>query len=669
MKKILLFLLVFVLSLSFFGACSKSSDTQVIIKEYNDYYKGVELDNVVDYIVKDDTTAYSIVIPSGCGEAVQFAAAELESFIYTSSGVSLQILYDSEVTSASSGKYISISNTSLYQNSGIVFDYSTLNGDGFILKTVDDDLYINAYRDRGILYGVYDFLEKFLGIRFLTSDYTHIPRNETVSLYKMDVVEIPAFAMRTFLQYSTYAGLADLDFYTRSRNTNAFTTVSEKYGGNLSVYGRQDTHNFHCYVPREIYYETHPEFYHYDAAWDIGQDNGWTIDLLNGITEDGQLDESMDISVAKIVIEEMKKDILAKPDINYFVFEQEDGNIYYQYSSDSNQQKIVDKYGRSGILIRFCNVIVRELQKWANEELNGRKINLVTFAYGYTKNPPVKTVNGKQVPIDETVVAAENLIIRMALAGNRYYSYFDDRSGQKELINGWTAITNNFFFWGYEADFAEYLWYMPFFNIIYDDIQGLSKLNIYYMLNQGCYDGNNNWMSQMKGYLYSRLYWNPNYNVKSLIENYLTLYYGIAAPYVKEMMYLFEENYAKAFSADPDLSISVAMSTGKGYKQAETCKIGLLEKALKYITDAEKMVKDTIADASERDTLLIRLARVKVTPMRMIMYHYQTYYPLASQSDEIEFAKQFFDTCELGGVTHYCEAGLIANMKKNYKLD
>ena len=79
----------------------------------------------------------------------------------------------------------------------------------------------------------------------------------------------------------------------------------------------------HLYCPPEIYGKDHPEFYFAhgeDAKIDREDAFGWygsphfTVCLNNGITEDGKLDQSMDVSVAKVVIEELKKDIIAHPD-------------------------------------------------------------------------------------------------------------------------------------------------------------------------------------------------------------------------------------------------------------------------------------------------------------------------------------------------------------------
>lgn len=72
----------------------------------------------------------------------------------------------------------------------------------------------------------------------------------------------------------------------------------------------------------------------------------------------------MEVSVLKIVIEEMKKDIAANPDIDYFMFEQEDGPFFYPYT-DPKKVETEKKYGRTGILIRFCNVLATELQNGA----------------------------------------------------------------------------------------------------------------------------------------------------------------------------------------------------------------------------------------------------------------------------------------------------------------
>ena len=50
--------------------------------------------------------------------------------------------------------------TALLEQADFDVDYSSMNIDGFIIRTVGNMIFINGANNRGTLYGVYDFLEK-----------------------------------------------------------------------------------------------------------------------------------------------------------------------------------------------------------------------------------------------------------------------------------------------------------------------------------------------------------------------------------------------------------------------------------------------------------------------------------------------------------------------------
>ena len=352
-----------------FAGCSNTEDptTSTEEKEYSDYYHGIDFQTELGMVADDGTTEYSIVLPVNANESEVYAASELQNFIIQSTGTSLRILYDNQVTWSENLKVISLGKTTLLESAGIVFDYSTLNLDGFFMKTVGKSLFLDSGVNRGLLYAVYDYLEKFIGVRFIANDETYVPAVSRLPMYSMDVVEIPDFAMRSYLYGDIYSVYGDADYYVRSRTNDSYTQMDAKHGGRSSIYGRDTNHNFHFYCNPDTVTESGQTLYEiYGDEWFYRHPQyGWTINLLNGITEDGKLDESMESSVIKTVIEEMKKDIVANPDIVYFTFDQEDGPFFYPYA-DPADLAIEQKYGRTGIMIRFINVMLEELQKWSD---------------------------------------------------------------------------------------------------------------------------------------------------------------------------------------------------------------------------------------------------------------------------------------------------------------
>lgn len=432
------------------------------------------------------------------------------------------------------------------------------------------------------------------------------------------ILEKPDFAMRSYLNGKMLEGRGEsYDIYhLKHKMCNEHRHLPEHLGGECPMYGRGGTHNMCKFVPMETYFETHPEFYAVCARYT-------TIDLLNGITEDGKLDESMDVSVIKIVIEEMKKDILAYPDAVYFQFEQEDSATYKTYEEGSCEAKILEKYGRSGILIRFCNVLATELQKWADKELNGRKIYIVTFAYSYARKPPVVERDGQFVPIDDTVVAVDNLVIRMAFFANSAYHYFDEQQVEiKGLIEGWRLIAKRFFFWAYDTDYTTFLWYYPTLRHIKKNVEGFKDLGVEYLMMQSSSAGVLEWQGELKCYLYGRLMWDNTLNVNELYDEYLENYFGPAASAVKRSMAIME-NYSTFVKGVYDNYI---VDTFKWtYRHADLQNEALIDRVLAILEEGEAAIQ--ALPTAEAELYSNRLANVKVTfyHMKLNVVHHQLY--------------------------------------------
>ena len=633
-------------------------------------------------IVENGKTDYKILIPQGAGEAVLYAAHELQKYVELATGSRLQIWRDGSLHALQGegnwtpiparawrgpwldrlipSKFISLGNTKLFEAQKIENDWQALNGDGFYLQTRGAQVFVTAKNDRGILYGVCEILERTLGIRFLTERDTYLPRTDRMEIPEWEEACVPAFAMRTYLIGGVFQDGCEPAHYVHTRTNDSFTQVDARHGGRASMWGRNVDHNFVFYVPREIYGESHPEFYYTDPTY------GTTIDLLNGITPEGKLDESMEVSVAKIVIEEMKKDVLANPDIDFFVFEQEDGPFCYPYDDNPEKLAIEKKYMRSGILIRFCNVLAEALQNWADRELGGRRINIVTFAYSYACEAPVREENGKFVPIDETVVARENVVMRLALMSNAYYDYFDERQPDY-LVNGlaqWKACAKRFMFWAYDNNFCQYLFYYPSFAVMEKNVRGFRDMGITYFCMQGPHNTCVNWQGNLRAYVYRNLMWDPDRSAQRLAEEYIDCYYGVAAPEVKEFIKIFEDWYA-AFAAREELD--VRMVVGNHYKAA--CNdISVIDAAEAAIVRAEEKVRASALGEAEKILLFKKLLRVKATPQYMRFNLYEEFYPDRTQADKDAYAEVLFETCRRADIDFFAETMMFEEYTLERKL-
>ncbi len=637
---------------------------QLPARQYSNFYENINMDKIVSYLVKDGKSDYKIVIPADPTEAELYAAGELSHLVQQSTGVALETVRDSSVTYSESNTHFSVGRTTLRTAAQLNTDYSSLNLDGFVIATKGKTVITDAANDRGFLYAVYDFAEKYLNVRFFTYDETYIPEHSEVPVYEMNVKSVPAFSARTYLNGQVYEQWAIDQYVARTRTNSPYITQEDKYGGPTNFTGIRPTHNMAHYVPASKWRAKHPEWY-----WDDPEGRlETTIDLTNGITDDGKLDESMEESVLKAAIEGMKAEVLRKPHATYFSFEQEDGNIFYLSARNTAHEGM---FKRSGMLIRFCNVLADEVQKWLDEgedvpeEHRGRQIKIVTFAYEYTSAAPTEIINGRIVPLHPTVVAGPNLVIRMAQFSNSYYPYFSDNQDNKlkAVFAEWKVICDQFMFWGYDTDYADYVSYFPSLQSAYDNVQGLKDYGMVNVLMQSVHHSLSNWQSNLKHYVYSKLLWNPDQDVSLLKQEYLNGYYGnTAAPFVSEFIDYYDRHYAIIMKENSDNQIGTFNKLNK-YPYVT---LQLVEKGIEIIERGEEAILSSSLTPALKEKYLKRLAGVKVTPLWMKLNNYVNFFPMAELTERRDFAKLFFDTCEFAGVETFSESVPISTLKLNY---
>ena len=612
----------------------------------------------------DKSKPFYILIPTSSTPCLQYAAKELGYFVSECLGVKVQTVTDESVID---GECVSLGETIAVQVICYKPDTSILKDDGFYIKTLGERIYIVGATDRGVLFGVYEFVERFLGVRFICSDTTVLPKTDTLVIEDGEICEIPAFRLRGYLEYDLYEDFgscqnqADKVFALRQRARHSFLFPGEKFGGGSGIWGRKDTHNFMAYVDKNKYNNPDdPEYYHpefYCCATDetnknfeftYADDADMTICLTNGITEDGEIDETVPISVAKVALEELKKDIVTHQNVDYFVFEQEDGNLCCQCEKC---RKAEEKYKRSGMLVRFVNAIGKKLQDWSDKELNGKKIQLVTYAYSYTLQAPIIRTENDIIPIDSTVVPNENVVIRIAAGRNFFYSYFDERQRQstRKAIEEWGAIGKKFFVWTYDAFFDRYLLYLPSEKNIKANVQGFEKFGCEYLMVQGANNANGMWQNKLRAYLYQKGMWNTGVDFDELQKEWLGHYFGEnAIPYIEAFMQKYYDFYEEKNKEKPVCTIY-------GMRNKEDYDKDVLIETLALVREAKKLNAEHIQDPVLREKYDKHLTQAEVNSLFPLVENYFYYFEGKTQKDFIAYAKEFMRLCTYAGIQKYGE--------------
>ena len=570
------------------------------------------------YIIRDGKSEYAIIYSGQKNQAEIFACGEFRDLAYAVTGVKLPVICEEEPVKAR--KVIAIGRTARGKN--FIEKYEFKNKDGYVIGGAGEDLIICGGNDRGTIYGVYEYFERYFGVRFFAEDCTRIPERKDIGFYGEVIFDEPCFDMRNYYSFQITGWNNNQLFRTRCRINNEFEHIEEKYGGDAPWYhGGDPTHNSLRYVPVEKYLNKedaahyHPEFYWYYL--------GETMDvcLSNGITEDGKQDKSLAESAVSAAIDTFTEAIKSSPDKKYFMFGMSDLGVGCPCRKCAESAK---KYKRSGLFIRFINLVADGVKERMAQNNIEREVNFVIFAYNYTQEAPVKKVGGKYYPLDSTVIPRDNVYIRIAtLEVNEYYSYNDERQFKfyRELYPAWLSVTDKLMSWTYHGIYrtVPFAWYCPTMNALEENIRYFKRLKMPYVMFQGNYGEKNDWQSIMYTYVASKLLWNPDLNAEDLQNEFIDGYFGAAAGTVRNVKDILDGIFSQAARNNKYFSLSYYNSVN--VLDAENYPVSMLEKAICIVKEGL-----TAADRRGDKDIAFRLQRVYLMLEFMVCFNYDAYY-------------------------------------------
>lgn len=624
---------------------------------------GIDKTEKVADLAKNNQTNYTIVHSVDAGEAVVQGAKEIQSFLLESASAYAKIVSDENLLYSESSKYISVGKTKALKESGLSLDYSLLKHDGFFMKTKDNSVFIDGISDRGVLYGAYDFCEKVLGVKYLTSDYNYVPKTEEVSIYKMDITDNPAFEDRVY-QASNMYNMPQ--YVSRMRFVHEYIAMPEIYGGGIgwfdnTTYVGNYVHNTLYYVKPETYLHEHPEWFF--------DDGDKICDLCYshvGLNEDGTVDESLEESPVKVAIAHLKEILLASsdPSVKYYMIGQMDLSYTCQCHDCLEQE---EKYGRSGMNIRFVNAIYDNVSKWAKENGIDKEWYLCTFAYQWSQSAPVKLVKGKYQILDETVMPRDNVIVRIApIQANNYYGMIEEGQNDKtrDLFNGWSALLKGkkTMIWSYHARFSYYFCYYPTIQHWQQDFKLYEDIGAHYIFMQSVHNEPHEWKAKMEAYVASKMLWNPDLNAIALRDEFIHYYYGELEPLVQQYNLNFEIQFANMTSRED--APNLALQGEDEILDAKYYSTFFFEKQLALLDEMYEKVGEMDISRSEKDSAKMKVDELKLTTEFMLLYHYDSYY-FDDYWGKQAMMDDFFDTCTALQITNWRESNGKMNTLHN----
>lgn len=429
-------------------------------------------------LVQNKSSNYKIVIPQSPKAVEARAAGILKQYLYKVTGVTIPIIKENndKVTDA-----IYIGATDKGKN--------TLNehvsGNDYVIATKGKDIYVYASKDgKGTLYGIYYFLEKYIGCKKTSNIPAYTPIKNSIALS-------PNIHDLQHAQFDYCEVYAPESRDTEFRDWHGLDQFEELWG----LWG----HSFDKLVPAKVFFKEHPEYY----------------TLVKGNRQPSQLCLSNE-AVYHIVIDELKKRMANNPDAVYWSVSQNDDIGYCQCA----QCKAIDdaEGGPQGSLIRFVNKVAAAFPD--------KKIT--TLAYGYTHKPTL------------TLKPASNVYIFLSdIDAFREKSLREEGSAAtfKSDLKGWGKLTTNLFVWDYITEFTNYLAPFPDMATYQDNIKFFKENSVKGVFMQGSGD-TYSFMSELKSYIAASLLQDDNAEPISTIKAFLDEYYGKAATFIHQYLEL-----------------------------------------------------------------------------------------------------------------------------------
>lgn len=485
-------------------------------------------------ICGNDINRFSIVVHSSLIPSAQpmmpayvLKSAEImQEYLYKLTDSYIPIYHDNYP--ATTLKQIAIGGTSCAfdDSHNIVF-----SDDEYYIKTVDGNLIVNGGK-RGVLYGVYEFLENYCGLRFFTKDCERIiALSEIININDICDRYNPQFEYRDLCDWTAW----NPDFSVKMHlNGNFVRNLREEDGFSRGLSGGADglVHTFEKLLPSQKYYETHPEWF--------------------ALTEQGERDPSGICYSNEDALNELVKNALSwldnEKDPTIVSLTINDGNPSFCHCKKC--EKIYKKGGNeTDATLDFLNRATKLIkEKYPNVDVD-------TIAYGKISAPPKFVKPSKGIIIRSCAFRGA-----MGLSIDKAAKVNENTSQYVKSLNNALSLYEKVYLWDYPYVYSSITTIYPVIHTLLDNYNFYAKKGI-----KGVYvNGNTNVgeFTELKVYLISKLLYRPSMRRSEFdrhIREFLQGYYGKGWRYINQFILLSEEYSSKNFGCGslPDEIIPV----------------------------------------------------------------------------------------------------------------
>ena len=465
----------------------------------------------MDFKIRDGSNTVSVNVSPEPSQTVLTAAGELCRYL----GIQ-------------SGKEISF-NVGWPEKDGVCLGFSKeeFETDEFAFEFRGNSLYIDG-GTRGIIYGVYELLEK-IGFRFFTDSCELIPKGEHLSLPVDNVRVKPVFEYR-----STYwKGMTPSLAPKLKINSILGKSLSEEFGGDIHYQGFVHT---------------------LGSLAEMETENGEYTDRQPCLSDE---------KVFETVVKNVRKRIAQDPKAAIVSVSQNDSHEWGRGCECAACRAVDNAEGTPmGSLLRFVNRVAGDVGK------DHPDVAIDTLAYRYTRKTPA------------SLSSADNVIIRLCSIECCFShpieecdkAIYDVNDGSfADALKKWKDHSNRIYIWDYTTNFQNYHSLFPNFGVLRKNLRFFAENNVKGVFEQGDAETINGEFGELRTYLLAKLLWDPYMSGEEYrrhTEEFIFGYYGEGGKYILDFLdYMHEcakNVHFGIYYADPtELFFDVATDGGE----------------------------------------------------------------------------------------------------------
>ena len=450
---------------------------------------------------------WDIVVAEDAIPSELYAAEQFQQYITQAGGPKLPIV----TTTDRPQQHIFIGLGKAFNGCALAFTIDEFGPEDLRIVIRDENIAIAGGRPRGTLYGVYSFLEDYLGVRFLTADHTHVPPIGPWRIVgPVDRFYHPPLGFRW-----SYYGETNRDPIFASRLRVNTVGNEPKVGGITGL--TNINHSFARQIPTQEYGKDHPEYYCLRNGKRLANVKSDAYDSEPCLTNP---------DVLRIVTQAVLEQLTKNPNAGNVSVSQNDNDKYCQCPQCA---AIDEREGTPmGSLLLFVNAIAEEVAKKYPNTLVG------TLSYWYTRKPP-KTIRPRpnvQIQLCSIECCLIHSIDNPACPLNVEFC---------QDMADWGKLSDNITIWNYNTNFSNYQLPCPNLRVIEPNVRYFVANNAKGIFMQAAGNALGAELSDLRNYVIANILWDPTRNARELLDEFLVLHYAQAAPPIRRFIDLVHD--------------------------------------------------------------------------------------------------------------------------------